>query len=81
MSRLRSLLGPLVLPVLAFAALTDAGCATSIAARHPHLERREICVHLPGSEPYAAEYLITDEGAVISNLHPEVVVFEWRHID
>lgn len=73
MSHLKRLLRPLVIPCLACLALTDTGCASSIAARFPHLERRAVCARPLEIEQDAAEYLITEDGVAISNLHPEVV--------
>lgn len=72
MSQLRHLLGPVVLPALAFVALANTGCATTIAGEFPHLERRKICVHLP-EDPEASEYLLTNDGTILSNFQPELV--------
>lgn len=74
MSHLRGFLGPGVVPLLAFVALADMGCATSIASKYPHLEQREICVSdIPGTEPEWTELIFVNGNVPISNLHPEVV--------
>ncbi|HRI66086.1 MAG TPA: hypothetical protein PK156_17685 [Polyangium sp.] len=70
MSRRRFVCQTLVVLVLGFA---HPGCGSSIAARYPHLERRAVCVRVPGVESDASEYLVTDAGEGISNFHPEVV--------
>lgn len=42
------------LPLVGLVALTHAGCATPIAERHPHLDRRSVCVLPPQIENDAA---------------------------
>lgn len=73
MSKLGRLLGPVMLPFLAFVALADTGCASSIAARHPHLERRAVCVRPQEIEVDSSEFVFAEGNVPISNLHPEVV--------
>jgi hypothetical protein len=73
MRKSRGSLGPAVISVLAFVALANTGCAKSIAARHPHLYRRAVCVRVPGIENDAADYLISNDGVAVSGFHPEVV--------
>jgi hypothetical protein len=71
MRYLRGLLGPVMVSFLGLVALTDTGCATTIAKRHPHLDRRAVCARPQEIEPDASEYVITEDGVPISNFHPE----------
>ena len=59
--------------VVGLVALGNIGCATTIARRYPHLDRRPVCVLVPGIENDSTEYLITNDGVPVSNFHPEVV--------
>jgi len=73
MSHLKGLLGPVVIPVLGLLALADMGCGSTIAERHPHLDRRAVCVRPQEIEPDSSEFLISQDNVPVSNLHPEVV--------
>jgi hypothetical protein len=62
-----------LMPVVAFVALANLGCTTSIAASYPHLERRSVCLRVPGIEADASEFVFAEGKIPVSNLHPEVV--------
>ena len=60
-------------PVLGLVALATLGCAGTIAAKYPHLDRRSVCLVVPGIEPDSTEFVISDNNIPISNFHPEMV--------
>ncbi len=66
-------LGHSLAPVLGLIALATLGCASTIAAKYPHLERRSVCLVVPGIEPDSTEFVISDNNIPISNFHPEMV--------
>ena len=59
--------------VLGFVVLANMGCATTIAGKYPHLDRRAVCVLPPEIEPDSTEFVIGDNNVPISNFHPEMV--------
>lgn len=73
MSRWRSSREHQWFPLLGLLALTQAGCASTIADRHPHLERRSVCVLPRQIENDSTAYVFTENNVPISNFHPEVV--------
>ena len=61
------------LPLMGFVALLNTDCASTIAQRHPHLDRRSVCVLPPQIENDSTAYVFTENNVPISNFHPEVV--------
>ncbi len=60
------------LSLLGLVALANTNCATTIAARHPHLDRRSVCVLPQEIENDSTEYVFTENNIPISNFDPEV---------
>ncbi len=73
MFRLQRLLGQTLVPLVGFVALVNVGCVSSIAANHPHLDRRGVCLLAPGIELDATEWIYDANNNPISNFHPEVI--------
>ena len=73
MFRLQRALRQTFVPVLAFVAFANVGCATSIAAKYPHLERRSVCLVVPGIDRDTTQYIFTQNNVAVSNLQPELV--------
>lgn len=73
MFRLRRSISKTFVPFVAFVALTNVGCSTTIAGKYPHLDRRSVCRLVPGIEADATEFVFTGNTIPVSNFHPEVV--------
>ncbi|MBK9262644.1 MAG: hypothetical protein IPM54_22920 [Polyangiaceae bacterium] len=73
MLRLPRTMGQTLVPVVGFVALANMGCATTIAAKYPHLDRRSVCLLVPDIEQDATEWIYDENNNPISNYHPEIV--------
>ncbi len=63
-----------LVPMLGCVAFTNVGCATTtIAGKYPHLDRRSICVLVPGIELDSTEFIFTPDNVPVSNFHPKVI--------
>ena len=50
-----------------------AGLRQHHCGKYPYLERRAVCLVVPGIEPDSTEFIISDNNVPISNFHPEKV--------
>jgi len=66
-------IGQTLLLVLGFVAFAPMGCATTIATKYPHLDRRAVCVLPPEIESDSTEFVFTEDNVPVSGFHPEIV--------
>jgi hypothetical protein len=63
----------LIFAAFVIAVLGNLGCATSIATQYPHLDRRSVCLRVPGIENEAADWIYDDNGNPVSGEHTLVI--------
>jgi hypothetical protein len=78
-SRARQAFGLVFMAMLVMSlALSNLGCAMSIAKRYPRATIFKVCVHSPGTTLDATHWIYTDDG-VVSNVQEELFDEAARH--